>query len=159
MGKDINKSLKTELTILLVFSALFVAGIPAIPVGFAGGLIWLGILGCIFVGGGFYGLPLGWVHFGEQCRRRAIVRAVTDDGLTDVSELASNFGKSEKSIRQSLVTIFNKRYLPGYKFNADKTALVAFEKAAPVKKIRKCESCGAALTGDGVCPYCGAAHS
>ncbi|MDR3215963.1 MAG: DUF3040 domain-containing protein [Clostridiaceae bacterium] len=158
MAKDLKKSTKKGLLILIIFSALFVAGIPAIPLGFANGLAWLGVIGIVFVAGGFFGLPIGWTFLGEKRRQQTIVSAVVEDGLTDVKELAANFGKSEKAMRGDLVMIFNKRYITGYKFNADKTALIPFEKAEIKKNNgRKCEFCGAVLTGkvEEKCPYCG----
>ncbi|MDR1940424.1 MAG: hypothetical protein LBQ40_06525 [Clostridiales bacterium] len=164
MKNNLNEKIKRTLPILIIFSVLFVLGIPGIVVGFVNGWMLLAIPGIIFVVGGFFGLPLGWTAFGTMIESRNLLNAILD-GMTDIGDLARSYGKSQRTMKASVVVLLQKRYLTGYKLNDGGTALVVMEKPvepeAPKKAAAlKCAYCGASLPQNaegegGVCEYCG----
>jgi hypothetical protein len=160
---DLDQKIKKRLIILVIFSVLFVAAIPMIPVGFSNGWYLIAIPSIVIVAAGFYGLPFGWSFLVSLKRSRSLALAIAKDGITKVSDLAAQFGVKEKTIVLNISELFQKRYLSGYKFNKDKTELVRVEPPKePEKKVYTavCGACGAPLPTDaeGVCKYCGTAY-
>jgi hypothetical protein len=160
MKADIDKKIKSLLIFMIIISVLAVVGIPCIPIGFANNMLWLGIPGIVFAVAGFYGAPIGWTQWGALVQKRNVARAIELDGLTEIADLARNFGKSPKVMKAEVLTVINKRYITGYKLNEDGTALVPIvkkEKSAPKKINTVCDFCGAQheANEDGYCTYCG----
>jgi ribosomal protein L40E len=158
---NLEKKIKKIFITLLVFSVLFVAAIPMIPVGFVKGWLFIAIPSIVIVVAGFYGMPLGWIAWASLRKSRNLVRAITVDGITKVADLAANFGEKPKMLKKEISELLKKGYLAGYKFGEDGTELEKVEKQA-AKKVRAavCDFCGAALPPDaeGVCQYCGAKY-
>ena len=61
--KKVNRRKNVALFVCLLLSILTVAGIPAIPLGFVFDMIWLAIIGIVFVAHGFYGITFYWLWF------------------------------------------------------------------------------------------------
>jgi energy-coupling factor transporter transmembrane protein EcfT len=155
--KKIKNSVRKGLLACLIVSVLFVAGIPMIVVGFGSGWQWLGIPGVIFTAGGFFTAPILWTFWGVTVGQRRLCLAIEEDGLLSVEDLARNFGRSAKGMRAEITTVMNKRWLTGYKFSEDKSALIAVEKKTAVV-LAKCPTCSAPVPKDAAtCPYCGIA--
>ena len=74
-------------------------------------------------------------------------------------ELASQLGLSEKEVRNRIDTCFNKRYLVGYKREADGLVLNENRALREREHGAVCPSCGAKFDykagEDPRCPYCG----
>jgi hypothetical protein len=159
---DLEKKIKKRFIALLISSALFVAAIPMIVVGFVNGWLFVAIPSIVVAVAGFYGLPIGWASLSNLILSKNFVRAITDDGITKIVDLAANFGKKQNTVKKEISEILRKRYLTGYKFNEDGTELEKIQKTEPEKKVRAdiCVFCGAGLPSDGggVCQYCGAAY-
>jgi len=155
MQKDIQKRVKTQLILMIVFSILAVAAIPGIVLGAINSIYWIMIPSIVLVAGGFYGIPIGWVVFGMANESKNVFLAITQDGIINVNELGRNFDKSVKNIQSKITSLINKRFLVGYKFNEGKTELLLIEKKKETKKI-VCPYCGARMAKDETtCKYCG----
>ena len=155
MQKDIQKKHKNTLLLMILLSVLSVVSIPGIVLGFYFHILYIAIPSIVFVVIGFYGLPMGWVAYGSLRERNGLFQAITQDGITTISDLANTFGKKVKYIENKVAELMKKRYLVNYKFNDDKTEIVEVEKKQPIKKYL-CPYCGAKLAKDDLkCPYCG----
>jgi hypothetical protein len=152
-----NKSLRKGLKACLIVSALFVVGIPMIPFGIGHHWLWMWIPGILFTGGGFFATPILWTFWGVAVGQRRLCLAIEEDGILAIDDLARNFGRRPRLMRMEVSALMNKRWLTGYKFNADKTALIAVEQKKP-RIAARCPSCSAPVPKDAaVCPYCGVA--
>lgn len=165
--KKIDQSIRTLFIFALVWSILMVVGVPLIIFG-ASKPDWLPIptfffiLGIIFSGGGFYGVPLLWVAYGNKRDLRGYVYAVEVLELRDVKGLASHLRRPEEEVRVKLDICLTKGYLPTLIRDGDRLV-----EPTPRKKPEEaihdvvCPCCNAHFTyrGDrGVCPYCGVAY-
>lgn len=165
--EKINRSLRIHFAAALTWSILAVVGIPLIVFG-ASKPGWLPIptfffvLGIVFSGGGFYGVPILWVTYAAERELRALVYAVEVLGLRDVAELASHLRRSEEGIRAKLDVCLTKGYFRTLVRDGDRLT-----EPTPRKKPEEtlhdvvCPCCNAHFTyrGDrGVCPYCGVAY-
>lgn len=153
--ETLSKKQKSVLFFAIFLSIGFVAGIPAIIFGASKGISLLLVLGIILVVFGFYGSPMLWVQFGALNQAKRIVYAVEDEKLYSVQEIAKQLQLSTGEVKNQLITAINKHYIEGYLFDGEK--LTANEKRAAIKKLSRCENCGAPLkkTRDGkYCPYC-----
>jgi hypothetical protein len=157
---NLEKKIKKSFIILLVFSILFVAAIPMIPVGFAKGWLFVAIPSIVIVAAGFYGQPLGWIAWANLRKSKNLIRAIVGDGITKVADLAANFGEKPGAVKKEISELLKKGYLAGYKFSGDGTELEKVEKSEKKVRAAVCEFCGAALPsdGEGVCQYCGARY-
>ena len=105
--KKIDQSIRTLFIFALVWSILMVVGVPLIIFG-ASKPDWLPIptfffiLGIIFSGGGFYGVPLLWVAYGNKRDLRGYVYAVEVLELRDVKGLASHLRRPETELHLHL---------------------------------------------------------
>ena len=157
--KMIERAVKKLFFLSMLFSVMFVAGIPMIVLGASKGIMPVMIIGIIFTALGFYGTPMFWVSYGGKVGLKRLVYAVTEEHLLTVQEIASQLSKSEKEVRSLLDTCFQKGYLSGFVRKGDELALNAAQ--APSEKLHaaECQYCGAKFTykgTDAVCPYCGA---
>ncbi len=151
---QIDKSKNVYLIFAILFSVMFVAGIPLI-IMFASKSILLMVVGIIFVLFGFYGTPLLWINFGKMCSLSRIVTAVVDEHLTTNEEISKHLQIDQNSVKQMLTECINKRYITGFLYNGEKLELN--EKKAPRKSLQKCFNCGGKLEDRGnefFCPYC-----
>ena len=165
--KKIDQSIRILFIFALVWSILMVVGVPLIVFG-ASKPDWLPIptfffiLGIIFSGGGFYGVPLLWVAYGNERANRRLVFAVTQENLLTVPLLAAQLQLPAEQVRERLTLCIQKLYITGYFFDGE--TLTLNTRTAPSEEIlvAECESCGARLEyhpGETpTCPYCGTVH-
>ena len=157
----IEKALKKQLILAIVFSCMLVAGVPMIVFGAInmGGLTILMVAGIVFVVLGFYGTPLVWISYGNKVSLKRVVYAVDREHLLTVQEISAQLSKPEKAVRGMLDQCFQKGYLVGYVRKGDEIFLN--EARAPEETLHAavCPSCGAKYTYKAgeqpVCPYCG----
>jgi hypothetical protein len=159
MNKDILKSAKKYLYIMIAWSVLCVAGIPGIVIGAINGWWGLTVPSIILVVSALYGLPFGWIGYGNINSIKSVTFAVMHDGITDIGDIAGILGKKESEARKTVITAISKRYLTGYVFDKTMNALVKIENEPREKENKpsnRCQSCGAPLLpeANGVCAYC-----
>ena len=149
--KMIERAVKKLFFLSMLFSVMFVAGIPMIVLGASKGIMPVMIIGIIFTALGFYGTPMFWVSYGGKVGLKRLVYAVTEEHLLTVQEIASQLSKSEKEVRSLLDTCFQKGYLSGFVRKGDELALN--EAQAPSEKLHaaECQYCGAKFTYKGTC--------
>ena len=166
--EKINRSLRTHFVFALTWSVLMVAGVPLIVFG-ASKPGWLPVptlffvLGIIFSGGGFYGVPLLWISYGNKRELRGLVYAVEVLGLRDVARIASHLRKPEDDVRTKLDVCFSKGYFPTLIREGDRITEAA-PAIPPENELHDvvCPCCSAHFSyrgTRGVCPYCGVAYS
>lgn len=139
--------------IAAVLSAALAAGIPMIPLGFANGIIPLGVIGIVLTVVGFYGSPLMWVRFADLRACGGVYGLITEDGLRSVSAIAGTLGQPVEKVRKTLTQLTSRRYLTGYVYDGGDT----LSESGDGGRL-KCPDCGAPLTPDGDgyrCQYCG----
>ncbi|MDR0751476.1 MAG: zinc ribbon domain-containing protein [Christensenellaceae bacterium] len=157
----IEKKIKKTLPVLLGFTILFPLSIVGTVLGFVSGYIAIGIPCAILTAGCFYGVSIGWTMFGIMVGNKNLVNAITKDGIENIDDLAALYRTRPRFMVLRVSELFRKRYLPGYKFNSEKTALEKVEKPKAVSVVAsKCPNCGAELPleKDGVCTYCGSKY-
>lgn len=155
----VERALKRKFVSGMIFSVLFVAGIPMIVFGAVNELWILMGVGICAAACGFYGTPLVWTSYGNERGLKRVVYAVEKEGLCSVQSIASHLSMNENAVRDSLSDCIRKGYLTGYVRKGDE-----LEKnvAEPVRRAAVCPYCGAKFTFEGdlpVCPYCGAAQN
>ncbi len=165
--KKIEQSLRIHFAFALTWSVLMVVGIPLIIFG-ASKPQWLPlptlflVLGIVFSGGGFYGVPLLWVTYGAKRELRGLIYAVEILGLREVPQLASHLRKPEEDVRAKLDVCLNKGYFPALIRDGDRLVEPIPQKD-PEEEFHDvvCPCCGAPFTyrgTHGICPYCGIAY-
>ena len=94
--KAIEKALKKQLILAIVFSCMLVAGVPMIVFGAInmGGLTILMVAGIVFVVLGFYGTPLVWISYGNKVSLKRVVYAVDREHLLTVQEISAQLSIS-----------------------------------------------------------------
>jgi len=161
---DLDKKIKNGLIMWTIVSVATVVFIPVIPIAAVNAIWWLMAIAIAVVLFGVYGLPIGWTFTGLRIGHRKIVWAIRDDEILDIKELAHIFRRREKAMRKEIATVLSKRYIVGYRFNADRTKLVKPKKAVGVvpksdpqlaSQRGRCEFCGAPLVpGARYCKHC-----
>lgn len=156
-----NKAKKYKNKVLLsalLFTIMFIVGIPLIIIGAMKSMALL-IVGIFFVVMGFYGMPLLWVKFGTASKLESIACAIFDDGLTNISEIASQAHSNDKETVVLIKTAIEKRIIEGFTFDNEKKALKPLKsKDTEETVVIKCSCCGATYRGNAenpCCPYCG----
>jgi hypothetical protein len=154
---DIEKKLKTTLRIMIIWSVLAVISIPAMILALtmlSGLARWLLAAPCIAVlVVSFYGLPIGWtMSYAGTLEKARVVNAI-NSGVLSVTDICAMTGHKPKALLPIIQSLLGKKYLTGYKFNAEKTALEQIEIIN--KRVKKCPNCGGVITReDGICEYC-----
>lgn len=157
--EPIRKALRGALALALVLSVMLPLGGVLLGVGLGAGLppVWGIGIGCMVLG--FYGCPVAWVAYGNKRSLLRLVQAVEEENIYEVRELAAQLGLSEKEVRNRIDVCFNKRYLVGYKREADGLTLNSNKALREKEKFVVCPYCGAKFTykaaEDARCPYCG----
>ena len=165
--EQVHRSVKRVFTFALVWSILAVVGIPMIVFG----AIHLGdsgaakafaiagfVLGLLFSGGGFYGVPLLWISYGSHRELARVVDAIDRLGLLTVDRLAAHLMMREKDVRTRIETCFTRGYLPGYVRQGDTLMRYTAVDPEEIEHTVECPSCAARFTyrgSRGKCPYCG----
>lgn len=156
MKDPFRQAMRKKMTAGIVLSVLFVIGVPCIPIGFAFGLLPIGIVGIVFAVVGFYGTPLIWTNYGTLRSHLGVYCMITEDGITDINRLAATLCLDQKKVLTQVNYLINKRYLRGYVLQDMNLVSVVPEKKPDL--ANKCPNCGATLAvGEDVlyCPYCG----
>ena len=157
--EPIRKALRSALALSLILTVCLPLGGAMLGVGLGFGIVPVWAIGIALMVAGFYGCPIAWVGYGNKRSLYRLVQAVEEENIYTVRELASQLGLSEKEVRNRIDACFNKRYLVGYKREAD--GLVLNENRALREREHGaiCPSCGAKFDykagEDPRCPYCG----
>lgn len=152
-------------TLAIILSVMLVAGVPILIVGATrlhqnGGFVAMLVIGIVFTVLGFYGTPLAWVQVGTASRRAMLVRAINEEHLYTVQELAVRLDITEKDASAFMRECMQKGYLTGYMRDGDRLILNENVALGPKEYSVECSHCGAYVTcseKDAKCPYCGCA--
>lgn len=159
-----EKAKKRNFILALVFTIGLVAGIPCIVLGAVNmgdnkgfvALLVFGIVGTVL---GFYGSPLLWTRLATVNQELTLVKAVTQEHLHTVADLAQRLSVNGKTASATLNNCIRKGYLVGFIREGDQLVLNENRALAPTTYAVQCPYCGASLTvqkGDSAkCPYCG----
>ena len=162
LGVDMElaeKAKKRNFILALAFTIGLIAGIPCIVVGATNmgdnkgfvALLVFGIVGTVL---GFYGSPLMWTR---------LVRAVTQEHLYTVADLAQRLSVNGKTASDTLNNCIRKGYLVGFIREGDRLVLNENRALGPTQYTLVCSHCGATVEltkGDTArCPYCGSVLS
>lgn len=151
--------------IAIIITILLVAGIPILIVGAThlhenGGFVAMLVIGIVSVVVGFYGTPIAWVQVHSASRRVTLVRAVNEEHLYTVRELAARLNVISKEASLLMGECLRKGYLTGYLREGDRLYLNENTELKPTEYSVECNRCGAYVTyteKDAKCPYCGCA--
>ena len=157
--EPIRKALRSALALSLILTFCLPLGGAMLGVGLGFGLVPVWAIGIALMVTGFYGCPIAWVAYGNKRSLYRLVQAVEEENIYTVRELAAQLGLSEKEVRNRIDTCFNKRYLVGYKKEADGLALNENRALREREHSAVCPSCGARFDykagEEARCPYCG----
>lgn len=157
--EPIRKALRSALALSLILTFCLPVGGAMLGVGLGFGVAAVWAVGIVLMVVGFYGCPVAWVGYGNKRSLYRLVQAVEEENIYTVRELASQLGLSEKEVRNRIDTCFNKRYLVGYKREADGLVLNENRALREREHSAVCPSCGAKFDykagEDPRCPYCG----
>lgn len=171
LGVDMElaeKAKKRNLILALAFTIGLIAGIPCIVVGATNmgdnkgfvALLVFGIVGTVL---GFYGSPLMWTRLATVNQELTVVRAVTQEHLYTVADLAQRLSVNGKTASDTLNNCIRKGYLVGYIREGDRLVLNENRALGPTQYTLVCSHCGATVEltkGDTArCPYCGSVLS
>mgnify|MGYP002976516512 FL=1 len=152
------KRIKNQLTVMLIVATLMSVLYAAAIVGLIlsiGKIQWLMIVCIVYLGAGFYAIPIVWINYGDKITLSKVVRAVYSDKLYDVKSIAMQVSDTEQNVVNNIRKCIDKRYIAGYLF--DVKNLTVNERREQVAQ-RKCPNCGAPLekkNGVLTCEYCG----
>ena len=160
---NIRKRKKTLLIVSVLLSIGLPAGVLCIIFGATKSIVFLLVAGIILTVAGFYVMPIMWVKFGEARTYELLCMTVMRDGLRKIKDIAAQMGITEERAAALIKTSLFNRYLEGFMFSEDGTALIEIEAPEnPDATIYiKCQSCGASATvkkSDPRCPYCGSVN-
>ena len=145
----------------LLWSVLFVAGIPMIVFGAINlkqGILWILMMvaGIIFTAGGLFFVPISWIKYAGKRRlcRLAIVISGMSDSTIDI--IGDTVGRTQEETRADVRTLLRNGWLPGYTFVDQEDRVKRTETLDMHHAV--CEYCGASFEFKGTnakCPYCG----
>ena len=123
-----EKAKKRNFILALIFTVGLIAGVPFIVVGAINmgdnkgyiAMLVLGIVGTVL---GFYGTPLLWVRVSTVNQELTVVRAVTQEHLYTVADLAQRLSVNGKTASATLNNCIRKGYLVGYIREGDSLVL------------------------------------
>ncbi len=152
------KRIKNQLTVMLivatVMSVLYAAAIVGLILSI-GKIQWLMVVCIVYLGAGFYAIPIVWINYSDKITLSKVVMAVYSDKLYDVKSIAMQVSDTEQNVVNNIKKCIDKRYIVGYLF--DGKTLTVNERREQVAQ-RKCPNCGAPLekkNGVLTCEYCG----
>lgn len=152
------KRIKNQLTVMLIVATVMSVLYPAAIVGLIlsiGKIQWLMVVCIVYLGAGFYVIPIVWINYGDKITLSKVVRAVYSDKLYDVKSIAMQVSDTEQNVVNNIKKCIDKRYIVGYLFDGENLAVN--ERREQVAQ-RKCPNCGAPLekkNGVLTCEYCG----
>lgn len=157
--QPITKAVRSALFLSLFLSFCLPLGGVLLGVGLGYGVVPVWVIGIVALVAGFYCCPIAWVGYSNKRALYRLVQAVEEENIYTVQELASQLGIPEKEVRNRIDICFNKRYLVGYKRDADGLILNENRALRERKYSVVCPSCGAkyeySAGEDARCPYCG----
>ena len=166
------KAKKRNFIFAVVLTVALAAGIPCIVMGAIGlkppshdnaGYIVLLTFGIICVTAGFYGSPIAWSRLAILNQELTLVKAVTEEHLHTVADLAQRLSVNGKTASATLNNCIRKGYLVGYIREGDRLVLNENRALGPTQYTLVCSHCGATVEltkGDTArCPYCGSVLS
>lgn len=142
------------LIVATVMSVLYAAAIVGLILSI-GKIQWLMVVCIVYLGAGFYAIPIVWINYGDKITLSKVVMAVYSDKLYDVKSIAMQVSDTEQNVVNNIKKCIDKRYIVGYLF--DGKTLTVNERREQVAQ-RKCPNCGAPLekkNGVLTCEYCG----
>ena len=155
----VKKALRNSLALALFMTFLFPLGGVLLGVGLGIHVAPVWAVGIACLGLGLYGCPCAWaIGYAPKHGYLRLVSAIEEEHIYTVTELARQLGLSEKEVRNRLDVCFNKRWLIGYKREADGLSLNENKALSEAVHGRECPGCGAKVNFKGtetVCPYCG----
>lgn len=154
----LKKKKNTLLAISVIATILFIVGIPGIVLSATNGLTFLMIICIVFVGGGFYGMPVLWIAYSSKVSLERTMIAIEYDHMYTVEEIAMQRRISQRDALEQVNKLIAGRFLTGYIFDGNELKLNQNQKLSEIKSGVKCPSCGAnvEISGkQGRCPYCG----
>lgn len=153
--EKVKKSVKKYLILSLVFTVMFVAGIPAIILCATNGITWGLVLGIVATVLGFYGCPILWVNYGNELKNYRIANMIVEQNITDIAMLANNCGENVEEMRKTVNLLISKLYIKGFVLEGT-TLKPTVKKQEVVDRVFTCPACGA-KNGKSAkqCKYCG----
>ncbi len=156
LGVDMElaeKAKKRNFILALAFTIGLIAGIPCIVVGATNmgdnkgfvALLVFGIVGTVL---GFYGSPLMWTRLATVNQELTVVRAVTQEHLYTVADLAQRLSVNGKTASDTLNNCIRKGYLVGYIREGDRLVLNENRALGPTQYTLVCSHCGATANAD-----------
>ena len=157
--EPIRKALRSALWLSLILTLCLPLGGAMLGVGLGFGIVGVWVIGIALMAAGFYGCPVAWAGYGNKRTLYRLVEAVEEENIYTVQELAAQLGISEKEVRNRIDICFNKRYLVGYKREADGLILNENQDLRKREHTVACPYCGAKFEykagEEARCPYCG----
>ena len=153
--KKLQKQLTALLIVATIMSVLYAAAVVGLILTWINNIVWLKIICIVYLGAGFYALPIIWINYGDKITLSKVVRAVYSDKLYDVKSIAMQLSDTEENIVNNIRKCIDKRYITGLLFDGE--TLTVNERREQVAQ-RKCPNCGAPLekkNGVLTCEYCG----
>ena len=163
--EGIRKVTSRNLWRAIIWSCLFVAGIPMIVFGAieavkVSPLFWLMMAaGIVFTALGLVFVPIFWVKYAHKKRllRLATVINGTSDSTIDI--IGDTVGRTQEETREDVRILLRNGWLPGYTF-VDQEDRVKRTDSLDIHHAI-CSHCGASFEFKGTdskCPYCGTYH-
>ncbi len=155
----INKKIRVTFWFALGLSIGFPLGVLGIIFGAVGSAFVLMGVGILLTVGGFYGMPLLWVKYGDLRHDRTVIFMIEHEKLLTVTEIAAQTGYTDQDVRDRIVKMIRTHTLTGYIFSSD--MLIKNEKRDNAEKTgtsKPCPQCGAMMQHNGErfrCEYCG----
>lgn len=155
----IKKSTDKTFRVALIWSIMFVVGIPLIVIGAVKhtGFWWLVmVFGIVCVATGLFAVPLFWVRYAQKRRLWRVALAVSSSESQTIDVLSDTLGRSQEETRTDVRTLLRNGWLPGYAF-VDQEDRVRRTTTLDLHHAR-CDYCGATFEFQGTnakCPYCG----
>lgn len=157
----IIKATKKTFYVALLWSILFVIGIPMIVIGavhLTKGAVWIimMVLGIVFTASGIWGVPLMWVNYAKKRKLQRIAIVISGSESLTIDILSDTIGRTQPETRTAVRELLQKGWLTGYAFvdqedRVKKTSTLDIHHAV-------CTYCGASFEFKGTdsrCPYCG----
>ena len=157
--EKLKKDIRKNLIVSIIFTLFLPVGAILLGVGLSAKIPGIWGTGIAFLGLGFYGSPVCWaVAFGPTKSLESVVKAVNDDHLYTVNEIAAQLGIRERFVRDKLDVCFRRGYLKGFKRDGDNITANFNRDIRNAVRAAECPNCGAKYSYDPFdprCPYCG----
>ena len=157
--KKINAKTIRLLCAAILSGVCLFGGIPVLVIGATNGITALIVTGIALIAINFYACPILLVSYTNVLMLKRTAKAVNEEHIYDVKNIALQTGKPEEFIKQQIRVCLEKGYIAGFLFDGEKLTLNRNVKADKRLLSYKCSNCGATITyysnEHPVCPYCG----